>query len=46
MASPVVEPELSQAAADLEAAKFSIRYHAWIGTDIREPKRNSGAARP
>jgi hypothetical protein len=31
-----VEPELSQAAADLEAAKFNIHYHAWIDTDIRE----------
>lgn len=31
-----VEPELSQAAADLETAKFNIHYHAWIDVDLRE----------
>jgi SAM-dependent methyltransferase len=31
-----VEPELSQAAADLETAKFNIHYHAWIDADLRE----------
>jgi SAM-dependent methyltransferase len=31
-----VEPELSQAAADLEAAEFNIHYHARIDTDILE----------
>ncbi|PYU29224.1 MAG: methyltransferase type 11 [Acidobacteria bacterium] len=31
-----MEPELSQAAADLQAAKFNIHYHAWIDADLRE----------
>jgi SAM-dependent methyltransferase len=31
-----VEPELSQAAADLERAKFNIHYHTWIDADLRE----------
>jgi SAM-dependent methyltransferase len=30
------EPELSQAASDLRAAKFNIHYHAWIDADLRE----------
>lgn len=30
------EFELTQAAADMQAAKFNIHYHAWIDSDLRE----------
>ena len=30
------EPEISQAAAELQAARFNIHYHTWIDDDLRE----------